>query len=212
MNATIRLLLRELCEPFRLSIFRNKWRNHNTHNRTIPGNRFPLTSVSVGRETYGMLNVFNYNNNKSGKLRIGNFCSIARTAQFLLSGNHSTNTFLSFPVQQFYFHRIPNESKGDIVIDDDVWIGEHALILSGVHVGRGAVVAAGAVVTSDVPPYSIVGGIPAKVLKLRFCKEIIHKLICVDFDKLTPDYIKKHEALFTNPLDEKMISDINEFQ
>jgi serine acetyltransferase len=83
-------------------------------------------------------------------------------------------------------------SKGNIVIDDDVWIGYGVTILSGVHIGQGAVVAAGAVVTKDVPPYAIVGGVPAKIIKYRFSPEIIEELMKIDYSKLEEDDIKNH--------------------
>lgn len=83
-------------------------------------------------------------------------------------------------------------SKGDIIVDDDVWIGYGATIMSGVHIGQGAVVAAGAVVTKDVPPYAIVGGVPAKVIKYRFEPEMIEELLKVDYSKLTKEDIEKH--------------------
>ena len=90
-------------------------------------------------------------------------------------------------------------SKGDIIVDDDVWIGYGATILSGVHIGQGAVIAAGAVVTKDVPPYAIVGGVPAKVIKYRFSPEIIQQLMKLDYSKLTEDMIRERiDDLYTS--------------
>lgn len=83
-------------------------------------------------------------------------------------------------------------SKGDITIEDDVWIGYGATILSGVKIGQGAVIAAGAVVTRDVPPYAIAGGVPAKVIKWRFPQAIIDKLVKIDFSKLDEKMVRKH--------------------
>jgi serine acetyltransferase len=79
-----------------------------------------------------------------------------------------------------------------VVIEDNVWIGENACIMSGVHIGQGAVVAAGSVVNKDVPPYSIVGGVPAKVIKYRFEPEMIEALLKIDYSKLDKDMIQSH--------------------
>lgn len=68
------------------------------------------------------------------------------------------------------------DNKGDIVIDNDVWIGYEAVIMAGVHIGNGAIIAARAVVTKDVPPYTIVGGVPARPIRKRFDEEVIRKL------------------------------------
>ena len=83
-------------------------------------------------------------------------------------------------------------SKGDIIIDDDVWIGYRAIVLSGVHVGQGAVIAAGAVVTKDVPPYAIVGGNPAKVINYRFDEDMIDKLLEFDYTGIDEKLISQH--------------------
>lgn len=88
-------------------------------------------------------------------------------------------------------------SKGDIIVKDDVWIGRNALIMSGVNIGQGAVIAAGAVVTKDVPPYAIVGGVPAKVIRYRFEEEIINELVNVDFDKFNVEFIRSNIDGFT---------------
>lgn len=76
------------------------------------------------------------------------------------------------------------QAKGNIIVNDDVWIGDSALILSGVEIGQGAVIAAGAVVTEDVPPYAVVGGVPAKVIKYRFRDDVIKELVKIDYAKV----------------------------
>lgn len=151
-------IIRELLEPLRIALFDYKWRKRNIQNRTHAGTRFPLDKVSVGKGTYGRLNVVDYNDPDAGNLKIGNYCSIARTVLFMLAGNHAWDTLSTYPFDRIFLNERLNQTKGDIVIDDDVWIGERATVLSGVHIGQGAIVAAGALVTKDVPPYSVVGG------------------------------------------------------
>jgi len=77
-------------------------------------------------------------------------------------------------------------------VNDDVWIGHGSTILSGVRIGQGAVVAAGSVVTKDVPLYAIVGGVPAKVIKYRFEPEMIEQLLKVDYSKLDEEMVRSH--------------------
>ena len=88
------------------------------------------------------------------------------------------------------------------MVDNDVWIGYGATILSGVHIGQGAVIAAGAVVTKDVPPYAIVGGVPAKVIKYRFEESTIKDLLMIDYTKLTKEMIEQHVNNLYEPLTE----------
>jgi len=90
-------------------------------------------------------------------------------------------------------------SQGDITVDDDLWIGFRSTIMSGVHIGQGAVVAAGAVVTKDVPPYAIVGGVPAKIIKYRFSPEVIEQLLKLDYSKLSDNMIRERiDDLYTS--------------
>ena len=118
-------------------------------------------------------------------LKIGKFCSIACGAKFLFtSGNHSLQSLSTYTFPIFYEEwgldakdiRSAWDNKGDIVIGNDVWIGYEAVILSGVTIGDGAIVGARAVVTKDVPPYTIVGGVPARSIRRRFDEETIKKL------------------------------------
>ena len=120
------------------------------------------------------------------RLVIGKFCSIACGAKFLFnSANHtlrSLSTYI-FPVlfEEWGLDvaRIPEawDNRGDIVIGNDVWIGYEAVVLAGVTIGDGAIVAARAVVTKDVPPYTIVGGVPARPIRRRFSDSEIDQLL-----------------------------------
>lgn len=120
------------------------------------------------------------------KLIIGKFCSVACNSKFLMtSGNHTMKSQSTYTFPIFYeewgldISHITDawDNKGDIVIGNDVWIGYDSIIMSGVHIGDGAIIGTRAVVTNDVPPYSIVGGIPAKVIKKRFSDDTISKLL-----------------------------------
>ena len=119
------------------------------------------------------------------KLIIGKFCSIACGAKFLFnSANHTLSSLSTYPFPLLFEEwglekkNVADswDNKGDIVVGNDVWIGYEAVILSGVTIGDGAVIGARAVVTKDVPPYTIVGGVPAKPIKKRFSEESIKKL------------------------------------
>ena len=119
------------------------------------------------------------------KLRIGKFCSIACGAKFLFnSANHTLRSLSTYPFPIFYEEwglegkdiRQAWDNKGDIVIGNDVWIGYQAVILAGVTVGDGAIIGSRAVVTRDVPPYTIVGGVPAKPIRKRFDEDTIARL------------------------------------
>ena len=128
--------------------------------------------------------LYHYPINKD-RLIIGKFCSIACSAKFLFnSGNHkmaslSTYTFpLFFEEWDLEKENVAQawDQKGDIIIGNDVWIGYEAVILSGVTIGDGAVIGCRAVVTKDIPPYTIVGGVPAKPIRKRFDEETIKEL------------------------------------
>lgn len=119
------------------------------------------------------------------RLIIGKFCSIACGAKFLFtSANHTLGSLSTYPFPIFFEEwnldkkQVASawDNKGDIVIGNDVWIGYEAVILSGVHIGDGAIIGTRAVVTKDIPPYTVVGGIPAKEIKKRFEEETINKL------------------------------------
>ncbi len=118
------------------------------------------------------------------RLIIGKFCAIARGAKFIMNGaNHQMTGFSTYP---FYIFGggwegaapAPGELpyKGDTIIGNDVWIGYDALLMPGVRIGNGAIISARSVVTSDVPPYAIVGGNPARIIRQRFPDHIVNAL------------------------------------
>ena len=129
------------------------------------------------------------------KLMIGKFCSIACGVKFIFTSvNHTLKSFSTYPFPLFWEEyglaqkdvTQAWDNKGDIIIGNDVWIGYEAIIMSGVHIGNGAIIGTKAVVTKDVEPYTIVGGVPAQFIKKRFADETIKKLqtICWwDWDK-----------------------------
>lgn len=183
-------------------LFKRKWRKCNPNNFTNAEDLFDPALVEVGDYTYGGLRVLTYN--KDNKLRIGKFCSIAQDVMFVLSGDHYTNHISSYPYRVWIMNeKQEGVSKGNIIVDDDVWIGFRSTILSGVHIGQGAIVAAGSVVTKDVPPYAIVGGVPAKVIKYRFSPEMITELLKVDYSQLTEELVKEHIEDLYEDLEDK---------
>jgi virginiamycin A acetyltransferase len=121
------------------------------------------------------------------KLVIGKFCALARDVRFIMNGaKHQINGFSTYPFYIFgngWEAATPQPGdfpyKGDTVIGNDVWLGYDVLVMPGVKIGDGAIVAARSVVVSDVPAYSVVGGNPAKVIKQRFHDDVIKELLTV---------------------------------
>lgn len=120
------------------------------------------------------------------RLIIGRFCSVACGAKFIFnSANHTLRSLSTYTFPLFYdewgldLREVTSawDNKGDIVIGNDVWIGYDAVIMSGVRIGDGAIVAARAVVTKDVPPYTLVGGVPARPIRTRFDPETVARLL-----------------------------------
>lgn len=171
------------------------------HNRI--GSNCKIRHSNIGKYTYiGGETVMSYAN-------IGKFCSIAENVTFI-AGKHPVNYVSTHPV--FYsnqyknglgyhpefeeFDYVDDNKKYMFEIGNDVWIGGKAVILNGVKVGHGAIIAAGAIVTKDVPPYAIVGGVPAKVIKYRFDNETISKLLALEWWNQSEEWLKKYGKNF----------------
>lgn len=155
------------------------WRLLNKNNLTFMTRDFNIKCVSVGEKTYGPLSVY-YFGNPNEKLVIGRYCCIGPNVTFLLGGEHDYKKNSNYPFDEVEKKTGYSNTKGPIIIEDDVWIGYGVTILSGVNIKKGAVIAAGSVVTKDVEAYSIVGGNPAKLIKYRFDNKKIKELMNID--------------------------------
>jgi virginiamycin A acetyltransferase len=192
-------VVRQIVKAYDKSSFQKKWKAKNSHNFTSIGERlFPIGNVQVGHYSYGLLNIVSLYEQENEKLIIGNFVSIAPGVQFLMGVNHQMNTITSYPLYSRFveYSKIDANSRGDIKIDDEVWIGTNSLIMSGISIGKGAIIAAGSIVTKDVPPYTIFGGNPAKLIKPRFSEEIIQELMTFNLMDIKIENIKKNISLF----------------
>jgi virginiamycin A acetyltransferase len=156
--------------------------------------------------------LYHYPINKD-RLIIGKFCSIACGAKFLFaSANHTLKSLSTYPFPLFFEQwnldkkhvKYAWDNKGDIVIGNDVWIGYEAVILSGIHIGDGAIIGTRAVVTKDIPPYTVVGGIPAKEIKKRFDEETINKLLQIQWWNWSFDKIQQYLPYIMNGEVEKL--------
>ena len=148
---------------------------------------------------------------KINPIIIGDFCSIARDVS-MQEYNHRMDRLSTYNFGKHLFGgRSVDDavSKGGISIGNDVWIGTKSIILSGVSIGNGAIVAAGSVVTKDIPPFSIVGGSPARVIRYRFTPEIIAQLEALQWWSWPLEKIKKHPSLFTEPLTLAVLNNVH---
>lgn len=135
-------------------------------------------------------------------ISIGSFCSIARNTTIQSFNHNHRKASTYFMGQNFFKETWPNErvGKGKITIGSDVWIGAHAVILEGVTIGDGAVVAANCVVNNDVPPYAIVGGVPGKIIGYRFEPELIDELLKIRWWEWSDQKIRNNKPFFENLL------------
>jgi acetyltransferase-like isoleucine patch superfamily enzyme len=148
----------------------------------------PLVScdprVSIGSYTYGSPKFLMWSD--TDRISIGSFCSIADEVVIIAGGEHNQNWVTTYPLRIGFGNELSNldghpKSKGAISIGHDVWIGYGATILSGVSVGSGAIIGARSVVTKNIPSYAVVAGNPAKIIKYRFSKRQIKKLLEINW-------------------------------
>lgn len=148
------------------------------------------------------------------KLVIGKYCSLACGVRFLFnSANHNMDSLSTYPFPLFYEEWGLEQknvaaswtNKGDIIIGNDVWIGYEAVIMAGVTVGDGAIIGARALVTKDVPPYTIVGGIPAKPIRKRFPEQTISSLLEIEWWNWSREKVAKNIEAIQSGCLEKLI-------
>jgi acetyltransferase-like isoleucine patch superfamily enzyme len=155
------------------------------------------TRYQIGDHTYGKPRVID--RGEKASLSIGRYCSISTHVVIFLGSEHRTDWVSTYPfpilwetAKSILGHPY---SKGDVVIGNDVWIGYNVTILSGVTIGDGAVIGAGSVVSGDVPPYAIVAGNPAQVIRYRFGKETIQKLLRIKWWDWPDEKVKENVHL-----------------
>lgn len=166
--------------------------------------RYP--QYEIGKWSYGDPKILTWGNDATCK--IGAFCSIADGVKILLCSEHRADWVSTYPFNFFWkraAHLTGNPAtKGDVIIGNDVWIGYETMILSGVTIGNGAVIGARSLVTKDVPPYSIYAGHPARLVRMRFDEEAIHRLLDLQWWSLPDERIERLVPLLLN-------ADINVF-
>jgi virginiamycin A acetyltransferase len=166
---------------------------------------YTYTEDCEGHEPFERRVLYHYPEN-GDKLIIGRFTAIASGVRFIMNGaTHKTDGFSTYPFSLFgQGWEAPSSGadtptpKGDTVIGNDVWIGYQAVILPGVHIGDGAIITARAVVTQDVPPYAVVGGVPATLIRTRFTEEVIAALLDLAWWNWDAAKITRNRAAITS--------------
>lgn len=163
-------------------------------------NRNPkYAAYEIGENTLGWPNFLDFEwavdtMDRRSDIKVGKFSCLAEGSSIFKGGNHRVDWFSTYPFNaldpEFTWIKGHPQSKGDVIIGNDVWIGRDAMIMSGVTIGDGAVVAARSVVTKDVPPYALVAGVPAKLVRMRFDDATIEYLLELKWWDLPYDQIK----------------------
>ena len=203
---TLRVFLSPIIGRYQFAKKTAQWRKQNAHNLTTVSEWCPIDKVQVGKYTYGQLNVHWYGKEEEC-LRIGHYCSIAGEVHFVMGGEHDYKRISTYPFSEKIYHEeLDGICRGPIIVEDDVWIGFGTIILSGVTIGQGSVIAAGSIVTKNIPPYSV--WIGSSVRKTRFSGRIIDELKKVDYSKVEPERYRKY---LKSEVTEDNVSEIVEY-
>jgi acetyltransferase-like isoleucine patch superfamily enzyme len=148
-------------------------------------------AMCYGKHSYGGDVKIQVWSRQNAIVRTGSYCSLGANVRFIIDGNHKLDTFSTYPFQRVFPNIEPtNYGKEDPTLGSDVWIGNDVVVYSGVRIGDGAVVAGQSVVTKSVPPYAIVGGNPAKLIRYRFDEKTIEGLLDVKWWDLPETFIQ----------------------
>jgi acetyltransferase-like isoleucine patch superfamily enzyme len=174
-----------------VSIYDCKFGLHN-----FIGTNVSLSNSSLGDYSYV------HSNSQISNVIIGKFCSIGMNVQMGLA-KHPTKFVSTHP--SFYSNnkefktfadKMYFQEYGNIIIENDVWIGNNAIIMDGIKIGNGSIISTGSIVTKDVLPYSIVGGVPAKIIKFRFSEDLIAKLLHIQWWNKTQEWLQSNYKYF----------------
>lgn len=192
------LVLRGIVEKARIWL----WRRNELTSQPLRRYFCRNFNIDVGLYSYGCFDQWRF----TGPVKVGRYCSVAKTAR-VIPGNHPYTALTTHPFlyeSKFGVVAADIDLNRELIIGDDVWIGHHALIMpSCTAIGRGAIIGAGAIVTSDIAPYSIVVGNPARLLKMRFDEATIDEIEQSEWWKMPIEelrhLVQNHQEIVFDP-------------
>lgn len=197
--------------PRKYTLYKKEQRKRELYSKYGNLTKYWLTDprAEIGDFTYGIPNIAEFNPN--WKLRIGRFCSISNNVEILFGGQHHYDWVSQYafnPIVQKFFDNFTYSDKPvkPVEIGNDVWIGKNVTILQGVTIGDGAVIGTNSVVAKDIPPYAIVIGNPARIIKYRFGEKQIEALLRIKWWEWSKEKIKDNITLIMSPDIDQFIS------